>query len=78
MTISASEAPRITIAELEANYPLYCKALRRLVEEGASLEKAQRTVCWERLEILHRSLPRQYRNPHTHFSMLQREFGKAA
>ncbi len=74
----AATEPGLTIAKLEAGYPLYCKALRRLVEEGASLEKAQRTVCWERLEILHRSLPRQYRNPHTHFTMLQREYGKAA
>lgn len=64
----------LTIAKLEASYPLYCKALRLLVKEGATLERAQRTVCWERLEILHRSLPRQYRNPHTHFTMLQREY----
>jgi hypothetical protein len=70
--------PGLTIAKLEASYPLYCKALRRLVEEGASLERVQRTVCWERLEILHRSLPRQYRNPQTHFTMLQRECGKTA
>ena len=69
---SASEAA-LTLGQLEASYPLYCKALRRLVQEGNSLEKVQRTVCWDRLEKLHRCLPSQYRNPITHYTMLRRE-----
>ena len=55
MTTPAS----ITIGELEANYQLYCKALKMLIAEKRSLNKIQRTVCWGRLEILHHCLPRQ-------------------
>ena len=68
----------MTLGQLEASYPLYCKALRRLVQEGNSLEKVQRTVCWDRLEKLHRCLPSQYRNPITHYTMLRRELLGAA
>jgi hypothetical protein len=64
----------LTLGQLEASYPLYCKALRRLVQEWASLENVQRTLCWDRLETLHRCLPTQYRNPITHYTMLRREF----
>ena len=42
MTTQAS----ITIGELEANYQLYCKALKMLIAEKRSLNKIQRTVCW--------------------------------
>jgi hypothetical protein len=70
---SASPQAALTLGQLEASYPLYCKALRRLVLEGNSLEKVQRTVCWDRLEKLHRCLPSQYRNPITHYTMLRRE-----
>lgn len=59
MTKSAS----LTIGELEANYQLYCKALKMLIAEQRSLKKTQRTVCWDRLEILHHCLPRQYKSP---------------
>jgi hypothetical protein len=59
MTKSAS----LTIGELEANYQLYCKALKMLIAEQRSLKKIQRTVCWDRLEILHHCLPRQYKSP---------------
>ena len=52
-----SETPSLTIGELEANYSLYCKAMRLLIIEGRSLKKIQRTVCWQRLEILHNCLP---------------------
>jgi len=70
---SASPQAALTLGQLEASYPLYCKALRRLVQEGKSLERVQRTVCWDRLEKLHRCLPSQYRNPITHYTMLRRE-----
>lgn len=55
--------PAITIGELEANYQLYCKALKLLVSEGRTLAKIKRTVCWARLETLHHCLPRQYKDP---------------
>ena len=73
MTISASEAPRITIAELEANYPLYCKALRPLIQEGKTVAKVRRTVCWQRLATLHHCLPGQYRDPDYLYSLLLRQ-----
>ena len=58
-----TQPARITIGELEANYPLYCKALKMLITEKRSLGKIQKTVCWSRLEILHHCLPRQYKSP---------------
>lgn len=66
-------APGLTIGELEANYSLYCKALRLLILEGKSIAKVRRTVCWQRLEILHNCLPGQYREPDYLFALLQRE-----
>jgi hypothetical protein len=66
-------APGLTIGELEANYSLYCKALRLLIQEGKSIAKVRRTVCWQRLEILHNCLPGQYREPDYLFALLQRE-----
>jgi hypothetical protein len=53
----------ITIGELEANYPLYCKAMRILLREGKTLRKIQRTVCWSRLEKLHSCYPTRYKDP---------------
>jgi hypothetical protein len=58
-----STTARITIGELEANYQLYCKALKMLIAEQRSLKKIQRTVCWSRLQTLHHCLPRQYKSP---------------
>jgi hypothetical protein len=66
-------APGLTIGELEANYSLYCKALRLLIREGKSIAKVRRTVCWQRLEILQNCLPGQYREPDYLFALLQRE-----
>ncbi|MFU8885818.1 MAG: DUF3136 domain-containing protein [Cyanobacteriota bacterium] len=63
----------LTIGELEASYPLYCKAMRILIREGKTIEQIQRSVCWNRLLILHRSLPRQYRDPQHLFFMLKRD-----
>lgn len=70
---AAIPAPKITIGELEANYSLYCKALRLLIREGKSMTKIRRTVCWQRLEILHNCLPGQYRDPDYLCTLLQRE-----
>ena len=72
MTTSIS-TPGLTIGELEANYPLYCKAMRLLIREGKTIAKVRRTVCWQRLEILHNCLPTQYREPDYLFALLQRE-----
>ncbi|MCP9831998.1 DUF3136 domain-containing protein [Synechococcus sp. HJ21-Hayes] len=73
--VQATVAPAagLRIGELEAQYPMYCKAMRMLVREGASLAKVQRTLCWERLSVLHTSLPRHYRDPAQLFFNLQRE-----
>jgi hypothetical protein len=58
-----SSKPSITIGELEANYQLYCKALRMLITERRTLNKIQRTVCWGRLQTLHHCLPKHYKSP---------------
>ncbi len=70
---STLPAPNLTIGELEANYSLYCKALRLLIREGKSIAKVRRTVCWQRLEILHNCLPTQYRQPDYLYALLLRE-----
>ena len=62
----------ISLVKLEAGYSAYCKALRLLIQQGKSLQAIQRTLCWERLEQLHRSLPRQYRDPVMHYGMVKR------
>jgi hypothetical protein len=63
----------LTIGKLEAGYPAYCKALRMLIRNGVPLEKIRRTVCWDRLNLLHSAMPRQYRDPLVHYSMLKRD-----
>ena len=68
--MSQVQLPAVTIAELEANYSLYCKALRMLVREGKSLVKIQRTVCWSRLESLYECYPGRYKSPdHLYFAI---------
>ena len=63
----------LTAGQLQGNAPLYCKAMRILVRDGISLAKARRTHCWYRLELLHYSLPRQYREPEQLYKLLQRD-----
>jgi hypothetical protein len=63
----------MTLGQLEANFPLYCRAMRVLVREGMSLAKIKRTVCWDRLTVLHTSLPRSYRDPEHLYVLLRRE-----
>lgn len=53
----------LTISDLEAGFSSYCQALRRLVAEGRSMTAIQRTICWDYLQRLHRSLPQSYRSP---------------
>ncbi|CAK6689408.1 DUF3136 domain-containing protein [Synechococcus sp. CBW1107] len=68
----------LSIGELEASYPLYCKALRILIRDGLTRAKASRTVAWSRLESLHHALPRQYRHPEQLFVLLSRELTAAS
>ena len=63
----------LSIGELEASYPLYCKALRILVRDGVSLAKASRTVAWSRLSTLHHCMPRNYRHPEQLSFLLNRD-----
>ena len=64
----------LSIGELEAKYPLYCKALKLLVKQGKTSAQLQRTLCWDRLRLLHRSLPKQYKSPERLTLMIQAEF----
>ena len=66
-------ASSLSVGELEAQYPLYCKAMRILVRDGVTINKARRTVCWQKLEILHNCLPRQYREPEQLYLHLKRD-----
>jgi len=72
------ETGTVKIGELEANYSMYCKALRILIREGRSLQKIQRTVCWHRLETLHLSLPGHYKDPAHLYALLKREWSATA
>lgn len=63
----------LRVGELEAQEPLFCKAMRLLVRDGVSLARARRTLCWQKLERLHRSLPCQYREPEQLVLHLQRD-----
>ena len=64
---------KLTIGELEAGYPLYCKALRRLLQQGRSSDQIQRTVCWSHLETLNRCLPGRYKTPSYLMSLIKRD-----
>jgi hypothetical protein len=52
---------------------------RRVLDEiaplsvGITINKARRTVCWQRLEILNHCLPRQYRDPEQLYLHIKRE-----
>ncbi|QVL51817.1 MAG: DUF3136 domain-containing protein [Cyanobium sp. M30B3] len=69
----AVSAPALTIGQLEASFPLYCKALRILIRERKSLQQIQRSVCWDRLSCLHHCLPREYKDPQQLYHLLKRE-----
>ena len=66
-------ASSLSVGELEAQYPLYCKAMGILVRDGVTINTARRTVCWQKLEILHNCLPRQYREPEQLYLHLKRD-----
>ncbi|EAQ74866.1 MULTISPECIES: DUF3136 domain-containing protein [unclassified Synechococcus] len=58
-----ADSRALSIGELEAGFSAYCQALRRLVADGRSLERIERTLCWHNLSALHSSLPQRYRSP---------------
>ena len=62
-------AAKLNIDELEAGYPLFCKALRLLILKGNSVKDIEKTVCWGHLETLNRCLPGRYKAP-TYFCLL--------
>jgi len=62
----------LTLGELEASFPVYCKALRILIREERPIEQIERSVCWRRLSALHQALPRQYRDPRQIYLQLKR------
>ena len=63
----------ISIGELESKYPLYCKALKMLIKQGKTSAELQRTLCWDRLCLLHRSLPRECKSPERLMLIIQAE-----
>lgn len=67
---------KLTIGELEAGYPLYCKALRRLVQKGSSSKEIERTVCWGHLETLNRCLPGRYKAPSYLMALIKRDLAQ--
>jgi hypothetical protein len=77
MAMKSANGSSMTIGELEANYPLYCKALRLLLQEGRSMEAIHRTVCWERLAKLHLCLPNRYKDPDYLLAVLRRDLASA-
>ena len=66
------QSERPGVGELEARYPMDCKAMRMLVRDGVTISKTRRTVCWQKLEILHHCPPRQYREPEQLYLHLKR------
>ena len=66
----------LTIGELEAKYPLYCKALKLLLRQGKTKAQLQRTLCWDRLRLLNHSLPRNYKSPERLMQLIQAEFSQ--
>ncbi|KGG16401.1 MULTISPECIES: DUF3136 domain-containing protein [unclassified Prochlorococcus] len=69
-------AAKLTIGELEAGYPLYCKALRRLLELGRTRQEIERTVCWGHLETLNRCLPGRYKAPAYLMALIKRDISE--
>jgi hypothetical protein len=68
-----SDTQGLTIAELEAKYFLYRKALKHLLLQGKSSASIEKTLCWSRLTTLHNCLPRQYKAPDHIRHQLKRE-----
>jgi hypothetical protein len=74
--MNPNPAPSLTIGELVAKYPLYCRAMRLLLREGNNQKMIERTVCWDRLATLHNSLPKSYKSPEYLFWLFRRELSQ--
>ena len=66
-------AAKLNIDELEAGYPLFCKALRLLILKGLTINQIERTVCWGHLETLNRCLPTRYKAPSYLMALIKRD-----
>lgn len=55
----------MTLHELKESQSIYLKALELLVKDGASLNEAQDSVCWQRLQRLNQAMPLQFLHPET-------------
>ena len=69
-------AAKLNIDELEAGYPLFCKALRLLILKGKTLNEIKRTVGWGHLETLNRCLPGRYKAPTYLMALIKRDIEK--
>jgi len=69
-------AAKLNIDELEAGYPLFCKALRLLILKGSSVKDIEKTVCWSHLETLNRCLPSRYKAPTYLMALIKRDIAK--
>ena len=69
-------AAKLNIDELEAGYPLFCKALRLLILKGNSVKDIEKTVCWGHLETLNRCLPGRYKAPTYLMALIKRDIAK--
>tara|TARA_Y100001970_G_scaffold294017_1_gene445872 strand:+ start:6945 stop:7175 length:231 start_codon:yes stop_codon:yes gene_type:complete len=67
------DSAKLNIDELEAGYPLFCKALRLLIVKGRTIKEIQRTVCWSHLETLNRCLPSRYKAPTYLMALIKRD-----
>lgn len=70
--LSATGRMPSSIGQLEDSYSSCCKALRILIRDHQPLDKVKRSACWMQLDLLHRALPNQYRDPMEHYLMEQR------
>ncbi len=61
-------AAKLNIDELEAGYPLFCKALRLLILKGNSVKDIEKTV--------NRCLPGRYKAPTYLMALIKRDIAK--
>ena len=74
--LKSMSAAKLNIDELEAGYPLFCKALRLLILKGNSVKDIEKTVCWGHLETLNRCLPGRYKAPTYLMALIKRDIAK--
>ena len=60
-----------SLAELRETESVYTRAMEYLVADGVKEGEARKSVCWRRLNQLHRALPDRYGNPRALFLSLR-------